>query len=393
MNRPAGWKGWDRRVGSKRVGSTAWTPSPRSSGSPSCSRSPAPPATSPRPSAGPPTSSALSTRTSWRRWPTRARSPGSTASARRPRRSSPRPSPAARPSTWSHWRGRASNRPGPRRPTATTKPPPPPAGTIGTRPTRRPRWPTPRRSCPRRSPSGRSCRATATATRSGPTVAASIRDMAEAARDLDHRYLVMTDHSPRLTVAHGLTAERLRQQLDEIAGLNDELAPFRILTGIEVDILADGALDQTDELLAALDVVVASAHSKLRMAPADDGPAGGRRREPPHRRPRALHGATHRRPGPPAVDVRRRRRLRRVRPDGDGGRDQLPPRAPRPAAGAARPGGRARLPLLRRHRCACPRSAHLAGPRCNQAAAAGIPAERIVNTWSLDELLAWTAAG
>jgi putative hydrolase len=93
---------------------------------------------------------------------------------------------------------------------------------------------------------------------------ASIRDMAEAARDLGHRYLVMTDHSPWLTVAHGLTADRLRQQLDEIAGLNDELAPFRILTGIEVDILADGALDQTDELLAALDVVVASAHSKLR---------------------------------------------------------------------------------------------------------------------------------
>ena len=59
----------------------------------------------------------------------------------------------------------------------------------------------------------------------------------------------------------------LRQQLDEIAGLNDELAPFRILTGIEVDILADGALDQTDELLGALDVVVASAHSKLRMEP------------------------------------------------------------------------------------------------------------------------------
>ena len=96
---------------------------------------------------------------------------------------------------------------------------------------------------------------------------ASIRDMAEAARGLGHRYLVMTDHSPRLTVAHGLTAERLRQQLDEIAGLNDELAPFRILTGIEVDILADGALDQTDELLGALDVVVASAHSKLRMEP------------------------------------------------------------------------------------------------------------------------------
>ena len=92
-----------------------------------------------------------------------------------------------------------------------------------------------------------------------------IRDMAEAARDLGHRYWALTDHSPRLTVAHGLNAERLRQQLDVVAELNEELAPFRILTGIEVDILEDGALDQDDELLGRLDVVVASVHSKLRM--------------------------------------------------------------------------------------------------------------------------------
>jgi putative hydrolase len=92
-----------------------------------------------------------------------------------------------------------------------------------------------------------------------------IREMAEAARDLGRRYLVLTDHSARLTVAHGLDAERLRKQLDAVGTLNEELAPFRILTGIEVDILEDGRLDQDEDLLAELDVVVASVHSKLRM--------------------------------------------------------------------------------------------------------------------------------
>jgi putative hydrolase len=92
-----------------------------------------------------------------------------------------------------------------------------------------------------------------------------IEEMAEAARDLGHEYLVLTDHSPRLTVANGLSPERLVAQLDEVARLNERLAPFRILTGIEVDILEDGTLDQTDELLGRLDVVVASVHSQLRM--------------------------------------------------------------------------------------------------------------------------------
>lgn len=92
-----------------------------------------------------------------------------------------------------------------------------------------------------------------------------IREMAMAARDLGHDYLVLTDHSPRLTVANGLSAERLERQLDVVAEVNDELAPFRLLTGIEVDILDDGALDQKPALLARLDLVVASVHSKLRM--------------------------------------------------------------------------------------------------------------------------------
>jgi putative hydrolase len=91
-----------------------------------------------------------------------------------------------------------------------------------------------------------------------------IREMAEAAVALGHEYLALTDHSPRLTVANGLTPERLERQLDVVAALNEELAPFRILTGIEVDINVDGSLDQTDELLGRLDVVVASVHSDLR---------------------------------------------------------------------------------------------------------------------------------
>ncbi len=91
-----------------------------------------------------------------------------------------------------------------------------------------------------------------------------IRKMAEAAIELGHEYMVLTDHSPTLTVANGLSAERLEQQLDEVAKLNVELAPFRILTGIEVDILSDGSLDQSAELLSRLDLVVGSVHSELR---------------------------------------------------------------------------------------------------------------------------------
>jgi putative hydrolase len=93
---------------------------------------------------------------------------------------------------------------------------------------------------------------------------ASIREMAESAIELGHAYIVITDHSPRLTVANGLSPERLRAQLEEIAALNAELSPFRLLTGIEVDINEDGSLDQDPELLARLDVVVGSVHSALR---------------------------------------------------------------------------------------------------------------------------------
>jgi putative hydrolase len=90
-------------------------------------------------------------------------------------------------------------------------------------------------------------------------------EMAQAARDLGHEWVALTDHSPRLTVANGLSAERLGAQLELVDALNEQLAPFRILTGIEVDILEDGALDQREDLLRKLDVVVASVHSQLRM--------------------------------------------------------------------------------------------------------------------------------
>ncbi|HUB41785.1 MAG TPA: PHP domain-containing protein [Streptosporangiaceae bacterium] len=97
-------------------------------------------------------------------------------------------------------------------------------------------------------------------------------EMADAARELGHEWMALTDHSPRLTVANGLSPERLEEQLELIAQLNEELAPFRILTGIEVDILEDGTLDQREDLLGQLGMVVASVHSKLRMPAAEMTP-------------------------------------------------------------------------------------------------------------------------
>ncbi|QDP98886.1 PHP domain-containing protein [Microlunatus elymi] len=91
-----------------------------------------------------------------------------------------------------------------------------------------------------------------------------LAEMMITARDLGHEYCAITDHSPRLKVARGLSAERLREQLAVVRDLGRELEPFVILQGIEVDILSDGSLDQEKDLLAELDVVVASVHSELR---------------------------------------------------------------------------------------------------------------------------------
>lgn len=93
-----------------------------------------------------------------------------------------------------------------------------------------------------------------------------IEEMAMTAIELGHDYLVLTDHSPRLRIANGLSAERLGRQLDVVDAVNDHLGgTFTLLKGIEVDILDDGSLDQTPEMLRRLDVRVASVHSKLRM--------------------------------------------------------------------------------------------------------------------------------
>ena len=93
---------------------------------------------------------------------------------------------------------------------------------------------------------------------------ASIEAMARSAEALGHEFLVITDHSPRLTVAHGLNRERLVAQLDEVAAINERVG-IRLLTGMEVDINEDGSLDADDDILERLDVVVASVHAKLRM--------------------------------------------------------------------------------------------------------------------------------
>ncbi len=93
-----------------------------------------------------------------------------------------------------------------------------------------------------------------------------IEEMAMTAIEVGHEYVALTDHSPRLTVANGLSVERLERQLEVVAAVNDHLGgQLRMLTGIEVDILEEGGLDQTEEMLGRLDVVVASVHSKLRM--------------------------------------------------------------------------------------------------------------------------------
>jgi putative hydrolase len=93
---------------------------------------------------------------------------------------------------------------------------------------------------------------------------ATIEVSRAAATALGHDYLAITDHSPRLTVANGLSAERLQHQLEHLRDLNEQDG-CRLLSGIEVDILLDGGLDQTPAMLKQLDIVVSSVHSELRM--------------------------------------------------------------------------------------------------------------------------------
>jgi DNA polymerase (family 10) len=95
---------------------------------------------------------------------------------------------------------------------------------------------------------------------------ASISDMAAAARDRGYAYIALTDHSQRVTVAHGLDSARLSRQIDEIDKLNAKLSGFTVLKGMEVDILADGHLDMANDVLSRLDIVVAAVHSKFDLS-------------------------------------------------------------------------------------------------------------------------------
>ena len=232
-----------------------------------------------------------------------------------------------------------------------------------------------------------------------------IDEMARTAAELGHEYAALTDHSPRLTVANGLTPARLRRQLEVVREVDAASGSFRLLTGIEVDVLADGSLDQEPGLLEELDVVVASVHSELRM-PAD---AMTRRMiaaiEDPHTD--VLGHCT----GRYVVD-----------------REFLSGRSGQTRSGKARPesqfdaervfaacAGRGvaveinsrpeRLdPPLRLLRLAVEAGclfaidtdAHAPGQLdwqplgCARAAECGVSAERVVNTWPLGDLLAWT---
>lgn len=221
------------------------------------------------------------------------------------------------------------------------------------------------------------------------------REMALAARDLGHAYVALTDHSPRLTVANGLSAERLRTQLDLIAEINEELAPFRVLTGIEVDINEDGSLDQEDELLARLDVVVASVHSKLRAPSEVMTPRMLRAIENPHTD--ILGHCTGR-------NVTSQGRGGRVRPESEFDAEAVFAACAEHGVAVEINSRPERLdPPKRLLRLAfeagcyfsIDTDAHAPGQLdwqpfgCERAAACAVPPGRIVNTWPLEQLLAW----
>jgi putative hydrolase len=225
---------------------------------------------------------------------------------------------------------------------------------------------------------------------------APIEEMMRAAAALGHEYCALTDHSPRLTIANGLSSERLRAQLDAIDELRDQLAPLRILTGLEVDILEDGGLDQEPELLERLDIVVASVHSRLSM----DSASMTRRMT------RAV--------AEPVVDVLGHCTGRLV-----AGNRGLRPESKFDAEKvftACRDHGTAVEINSRPERRDPPRrlidlaldigcqfsidtDAHAPGQLefvgygCQRAMDAGVPAERVINTWPVDQLLAWSRSG
>ena len=94
---------------------------------------------------------------------------------------------------------------------------------------------------------------------------ASVEEMGRAAIERGYEYLAICDHTPAVGAVRGLTADDVRRQAEEIAAANEVLAPFRVLRGIECDILPDGRLDLPDDVLAELDWVQASVHGGQRM--------------------------------------------------------------------------------------------------------------------------------
>ncbi|GHH00785.1 PHP domain-containing protein [Streptomyces lanatus] len=218
-----------------------------------------------------------------------------------------------------------------------------------------------------------------------------IEEMGRTAAGLGHEWAVLTDHSPRLTVARGLSADRLREQLDVVAGLNKTWAPFRLLTGIECDILEDGSLDQEPELLERLDVVVVSVHSKLRM----EARAMTRRMVTAVRDPHAdiLGHCTG------------RLITGRGRPESEFDADEVFAACAESGTAVEINSRPERLDpprrLLRRAVAAgvlfsVDTDAHAPGQLdwqrygCARAEECGVPAERVLTTWTAEELLAWT---
>ena len=131
---------------------------------------------------------------------------------------------------------------------------------------------------------------------------ATMLEMATGAQALGYSYLGITDHSPRITVVHGLDAERLVAQARQMAEVQKQVDGLSLLQGIEVDILEDGSLDLPDAVLEILDVVVASPHVKLRQEPglmtermmrAVDNPHVDVIGHPTGRRPGSREGATY----------------------------------------------------------------------------------------------------
>ncbi|MGV9902640.1 PHP domain-containing protein [Streptomyces sp. NPDC003388] len=221
-----------------------------------------------------------------------------------------------------------------------------------------------------------------------------IEEMGLTAARLGHEWTVLTDHSPRLTVARGLSPERLREQLAVVAELNARWAPFRLLTGIECDILEDGSLDQEPGLLERLDVVVVSVHSKLRM----DTRTMTRRMVAAVRDPHAdvLGHCTG------------RLVTGRGRPESEFDADAVFAACAESGTAVEINSRPERLDpprrLLRRAVAAgtlfaVDTDAHAPGQLdwqilgCARAEECGVPAGRVVNTWPADELLAWTREG